>query len=138
MSAERVDSSSRRNVVALSLLLLFFAIPHTLEDFATGEPAEAGVPAAVLSLVVSVVFFVQALGLYWLGEGRRRGLVAHLVIGLFWPIASGFAQLPAILEEGTYRDGTISVMYVAGLIVVGVLLVVSSWRALRQNQPSAT
>ncbi len=129
-----VDPASRRSVVGLSLLLLFFAIPHTLEDFATGEPAEAGVPAAVLSLVVALVLFVQALGLYWLGEGRRRGLIVHLVIGLFWPVASGFAQVPAILEDGQYRDGTISVMYVAGLIVVGVLLVLSAWRGLRRPQ----
>jgi hypothetical protein len=134
---KRVDSRSHRSVVTLSLLLLFFAIPHTLEDFATGEPAEVGVPATVLSLVVSLVFFVQALGLYWLGEGRKRGLVSHLAIGLFWPVASGFAQVPAILEEGTYREGLISVMYVAGLIVVGVLLVLSSWRALRRVQPVA-
>ena len=129
-----VDARSRRSVVGLSLLLLFFAIPHTLEDFATGEPAEAGVPAAVLSLIVALVFFIQALGLYWLGEGRKRGLTVHLVIGLFWPVAAGFAQMPAILEEGPYRDGTISVMYVAGLIVVGALLVVSAWRGLRRPQ----
>ncbi len=95
-------------------------------------------PAAVLALVVSLLFFVQALGLYWLGEGRRRGLIAHLAIGLFWPIASGLAQVPVILEQGNYREGTISVMYVAGLIVVGVLLVLSSWWVLRQVQPSST
>ena len=133
-----VDPGSRRSVVVLSLLLLFFAIPHTLEDFATGEPAEAGVPASVLAMVVALIFFIQALGLYWLGEGRRRGLIAHLAIGLFWPIASGFAQVPAILEDGTYRDGTISVMFVAGLIVIGVLLVISTWRALRHQQTTAS
>ena len=133
-----VDPGSRRRVVGLSLLLLFFAIPHTLEDFATGEPAEAGVPAGVLALVVALVFFVQALGLYWLGEGRRRGLAVHLAVGLFWPVASGFAQVPAILEDGPYRDGTISVMYVAGLIVVGVLLVLSAWRGLRRPKTPAS
>ncbi len=138
MAPDQMDPRSRRPVVALSLLLLFFAIPHTLEDFATGEPAEAGVPAAALSLVVALVFFVQALGLYWLGEGRRRGLIAHLVIGVFWPVASGIAQVPAILEDGPYREGTISVMYVAGLIVVGVLLVLSAWRALRRRQPASS
>ncbi|HEY5650318.1 MAG TPA: hypothetical protein VIW46_02640 [Acidimicrobiia bacterium] len=136
MSSDQVDPRALRSVVALSLLLLFFAIPHTLEDFATGEPAEAGVPAGVLSLVVAFVFFVQALGLYWLGQGRRRGLIAHLAIGLFWPVASGFAQVPAILEDGTYREGTLSVMYVAGLIVIGVLLVLSTWRAFRKRDPS--
>lgn len=119
-----------QGVVVLSLLLLFFTIPHTLEDFATGEPAAAGVPAPLLSLVVSTVFFVQALGLFWLGQRRRRGLVLHAGIGLFWPIASGFAQLPAILADATYRAGAISVLYVGGMIVVGLLLSSSSIVAL--------
>lgn len=135
MSPDSVAPRDRRSVVALSLLLLFFAIPHTLEDFAMGEPAEAGVPATVLSLVVALIFSIQALGLYWLGEGRRRGLFVHLGVGLFWPIASGVAQVPAILEDGPYREGTVSVMFVAGLIVVGALVVLSAWRALRGDQP---
>ena len=119
-----------QRVVILSLLLLFFTIPHTLEDFATGEPAKVGIPAPLLSLVVSTVFFLQALGLYWLGQARRRGLSMHVVIGLFWPLASGFAQLPTIFSGLPYRSGTISVIYVGGIIIVGILLCVSSIIAL--------
>lgn len=125
-----VSSKWSQRVVFLSLLLLFFTIPHTLEDFATGEPAEAGIPAPLLSLVVSTVFFLQALGLFWLGQGRRRGLYVQVGIGLFWPIASGFAQLPTILNETPYRAGAISVIYVGGMIVVGLLLFLSSIIAL--------
>jgi hypothetical protein len=113
--------------------LLFFTIPHTLEDFATGEPAEAGIPASILSLVISIIFFLQALGLYWLGQGRRGGFVVHAGIGLFWPIASGFAQLPTILNETPYRSGAISVFYVAGMILVGILLLIASVIALSRR-----
>ena len=67
-------------IVFLSILLLFFTIPHTLEDFASGEPGKAGIPAPLISLVVSVMFGLQALGLYWLGQNRRRGLWAQLVV----------------------------------------------------------
>lgn len=119
-----------QRVVFLSLLLLFFTIPHTLEDFATGEPAEAGIPAPMLAFVVSTVIFVQAIGLYWLGQKRPRGLIAHIVIGLFWPVASGFAQLPTILSGAPYRSGTISILYVAGIIIIGLLLLASSILAL--------
>jgi hypothetical protein len=115
-----------RRVVILSLLLLFFTIPHTLEDFATGEPAEAGIPVLLLSTVVSIIFFLQAIGLFWLGQGRRRGLIVHAAIGLFWSLASGIAQLPTILSGTAYRSGAISVIYVVGIIVVGVLLLISS------------
>lgn len=120
-----------QRVLILSLLLLFFAVPHTLEDFATGQPAEADVPAPILSLVVSTVIALQALGLFWLGQDRRRGLFVHAGIGLFWPIASGVAQLPAILGGAPYRSGAISIGYVVGLIVVGLLLAISSIIALR-------
>ena len=120
-----------QRVFILSLLLFFFAVPHTLEDFATGQPAKAEVPAPILSLVVSTVIALQALGLFWLGQNRRRGLFVHAGIGLFWPIASGVAQLPAILGGAPYRSGAISIGYVVGLIVFGLLLALSSIVALR-------
>jgi hypothetical protein len=124
--ANRHTGLWRQGVVLLSLLLLFFTVPHTLEDFATGQPAEAGVPAALLALVISIIFSLQGLGLFWLGQNRRRGLFVHVGIGLFWPIASGIAQLPTILSGTPYRSGAISILYVGGMIVVGILLCISS------------
>jgi hypothetical protein len=120
-------------VVLLSLLLIFLALPHTLEDFATGEPANAGVPAPVLATVISLIFSAQALGLFWLGQKRRRGLFVHVGIGLFWPLASGLAQLPTILNGTPYRSGAISVAYVGGMILVGILLLICSILALRSD-----
>ena len=127
-----------RRVVVLSILLLFFSVPHTLEDFATGEPGKAGIPAPVLSLVVATVLALQALGLYWLGQKQRRGFSVHVGVGLFWPVASGVAQLPAILSGVPYRSGFISVLYVGGILVIGVLLLVFSLAALLQTRASGT
>jgi len=127
-----------RRVVILSILLLFFSVPHTLEDFATGEPGKAGIPAPVLSLVVATVLALQALGLYWLGQKQRRGFSVHVGVGLFWPVASGVAQLPTILSGVPYRSGFISVLYVGGILVIGVLLLVFSLAALLQTRASGT
>jgi hypothetical protein len=127
------DKVKQQPVVILSLLLFFFIIPHTLEDFSTGEPAKAGVPVPVLALVISILIALQALGLFWLGQKRRRGLFVHVGIGLFWPIASGIAQLPTILSESLYRSGFISILYVAGMIVVGLLLCISAIITLRMH-----
>jgi hypothetical protein len=129
-----VRFSALRSVVMVSILLYFFSVPHTLEDFATGEPAEAGIPAPILSLVVATVFALQALGLYWLGQNHRRGALVQAAVGLFWPLASGVAQLPNILSGSQYRAGFISVFYVAGIIVVGVLLFVFSVNVLRSAE----
>ena len=121
-------------VVILSLLLFFFALPHVLEDFATGEPVKAGVPIFALAYVVAGLFALQGLGLFWIGRRMHRGYAIHAFLGLFWPIASGTAQLPTILSDGIYRAGFISVFYVGGMIVLGVLLLTSSILALRVNE----
>jgi hypothetical protein len=125
------SSIMRHRVVILSIALLFFSLPHTLEDFATGEPGKAGIPAPVLSLVVATLFAVQAVGLYWLGRKQRRGYFVQAGVGLFWPIASGAAQLPTILSGVPYRSGFISVLYVVGILVIGVCLLIYSLIALR-------
>ncbi len=123
-----------KSVVTLSLLLFLFALPHTLEDFATGEPAKAGVPVFVLAYVIAGIFALQGLGLFWLGRQLRRGFVIHIFLGLFWPIAAGAAQLPTILSESPYRSGFISVFFVGGMIVIGVLLFLMSILALRADR----
>ncbi len=127
-----------RTVVILSILLLFFSVPHTLEDFATGEPGRAGIPAPVLSLVVATVLALQALGLYWLGQKQRQGFFVQAGVGLFWPVASGVAQLPTILSGVPYRSGFISILYVGGILVIGVLLLIFSLAALLQTRASRT
>jgi hypothetical protein len=121
-------------VVILSLLLFFFALPHTLEDFAAGEPAKAGVPVVVLSYVIAGMFALQALALFWVGRRMHRGYAIHAFLGLFWPIAAGSAQLPTILSGSTYRTGFISVFYVGGMIVIGILLFTVSILALRAGR----
>jgi hypothetical protein len=119
------------SVVILSLLLFFFAVPHTLEDFALGEPAKNGVPAAVLSFVVASVFALQGLALFWAGQKDRRSYFIHAGLGIFWTLAAGIAQLPVIFVSSNYRSGFISVAYVVGTIAVGALLFLTSLQALK-------
>jgi hypothetical protein len=123
-------------VVILSLLLFFFALPHTLEDFATGEPAKAGVPVFALAYVIAGMFAMQGLALFWVGRRMHRGYAIHAFLGLFWPIAAGTAQLPIILSGSPYRAGFISVFYVGGMMVIGILLFIVSLLALRAGRTS--
>ena len=120
-------------VVLLSLLLFFFALPHTLEDFATGEPAKAGVSTFVLAYVIAGMFALQGLGLFWIARQMHRGYVLHAFLGIFWPISAGVTQLPAILSGVPYRSGFMSVFYVGGMLLIGVLLLMTSILALRVN-----
>jgi len=121
----------RKRVVMLSLLLFFFAIPHTLEDFALGEPAAHGVPVQALALVVAGLFAIQGLALFWVGREERRGYLIHAGLGILWPLAAGAAQLPIILTSSNYRSGFISILFVVGMIITGVLLFLAALQALR-------
>lgn len=137
---ERIHARTRR-VQVLSLLLFFFALPHTLEDFALGEPAKNGVPAPLLALLVASLFALQGLALFWLGRQRRSGYFLHAGLGIAWALAAGIEQLPVILAAGSYRSGWISVLYVAGMILIGVLLFLASLmaagaRPLEKNEPA--
>jgi hypothetical protein len=133
--SDLVKINNQRNVIILSLLLFFFAIPHTLEDFSIGQPAKAGIPAPLLAFVISGLFSLQALGLFWLGQKRRQGLFVHIGIGLFWPLASGIAQLPTILSGSPYRSGVLSIFYIGGMIAAGIALCISSIISLRVSPP---
>jgi Ni/Fe-hydrogenase subunit HybB-like protein len=124
-------SAWQGSVVVLSLLLFFFAVPHTLEDFALGEPAKNGVPAVVLSLIVAGMSALQGLALFWAGQKDRRNYFIHAGLGIFWALASGIAQLPVILTTSDYRSGFMSLAYVVGMIAIGILLFVTSLQALR-------
>lgn len=128
-----MNSKARRCkgiVVVLSLLLVLMVIPHTLEDFALGEPAKNDVPVLPLQAVVAGLIAFQALGLYYIGGGRRRGYIMQMVVGLIWPLLAGIAQLPAILSGEPYRAGFISIFFVIGMLVMGALLFVTSIRGL--------
>ena len=127
-------------VVILSLLLIFLTIPHTLEDFALGEPAKNGVPAVLLATVIAGLFTLQGLALYWAGQKdlSRVSAFIHAGLGLFWSITAGTAQLPVILTSTHFRAGFISVLYVAGMVVVGLLLFVASLISLKTSASRST
>jgi hypothetical protein len=117
---------------------MFAAVPHTLEDFALGEPAKNGVPLPVLAAVVAGLFTLQGLGLYSLGTQQRRGYFIHILLGIFWPLAAGSAQLPVILTMQPYRFGFISTFYVICMIVLGILLLLASAIGLRMASQMAS
>ncbi|NLY37267.1 MAG: hypothetical protein GX046_08555 [Tissierellia bacterium] len=118
-------------VAILSLLLMIMVIPHTLEDFALGEPAKNGIPILILQVVVALLVAVQALGLYLLGGNHRLGYFIQMGIGIIWPLLAGSAQLPAIFSSQPYRSGFSSVFFVIGMILIGALLFLASIQGLR-------
>jgi hypothetical protein len=57
-------------------------------------------------------------------------------------LAAGSAQLPVILSSSHYRSGFILVLYVGGMMVIGLVLFLASIQSLRavqtgSNKPQA-
>lgn len=121
----------KKTVLALSLLLIIMVIPHVLEDFAVGEPAKNGVPVLLLQGVVASLIAIQAFGLYNIGGNHRVGYFIQVGIGFIWPLLAGIAQLPTILTGNHYRSGFISVFFVFGVVIVGILLLTMSIFSLK-------
>lgn len=124
-------------VAAVSVALLYFSTPHTLEDFALGEPLKRSVPAPAIAFVVSSLLAAQTLGLYWVAQRRRLGLWVHAVLGLLWAVAAGVAQVPDLTSGAPYRSGLLSAAYVLGIITLGAALLLSSLVALRAPEHSS-
>jgi len=116
----------KKIVISLSFTLFFVIIPHSLEDFAVGEPGKHEAPLFLLAEIIAAIIALQAFGLLELGKGNPRGYWIHVVIGLFWPAAAITAQLPVILTGAPYRSGFISILYIFGMILIGLLLLLAS------------
>jgi hypothetical protein len=127
----------KTSVVVLSLALILVALPHTLEDFAQGEPAKHGAVAPVLAEVVAGLFALQGWALFELGRQQRRGYLIHAGLGVLWPLAAGSAQLPVIFTGLPYRAGFVSLFYVFGMIILGLLLLLASWQSWTTASPQA-
>ena len=94
MTRSQYSAPGSARILVLSLMRLFFAIPHTLEDFALGEPAKAGVSAPVLSFAIALMIALQAVGIYWLGQGLRRGALVHVLPDWMYSRYTVYAALP--------------------------------------------
>ena len=127
----------KTSVVVLSLALILVALPHTLEDFAQGEPAKHGAAAPVLAEIVAGLFALQGWALFELGSQQRRGYLIHAGLGVLWPLAAGSAQLPVIFTGQPYRAGFVSLFYVFGMLSVGLLLLLAAWQGWRTASPQA-
>lgn len=132
MKTEELRDRDWALVALLSVGLLFFSVPHVLEDFSLGEPQKRGVPPFAIAFVVSVLLGAQGLGLYGLGRRSMAGLRIHVVVGALWAVAAGVAQVPEMLQPTAYRTGFVSAAYVIGAIGVGLALAVVSVVALRR------
>lgn len=119
------------SILLLSVLLIVFTLPHSIEDVLHGEPARFGMGTASYAFGLALLYAFQGLCLYWVGAGHRYGLIGHILLGFGWGISAIFVHFPEALAPGMYRSGPISVGLLIGMALIGVALGITSAIDLR-------
>ncbi len=122
--------------IALSLLSLPFLLPHVLEDFRLGIAERAGLSTPGGAALLGALLAIQMLGLVRAGRGRRAGLVVTALAGALWTAGSLWEHGPELLARGlAFRDGALSVLWVAGLTLFQAAAAGAALAALRAPWP---
>lgn len=122
----------RWSTAILGFVLLFFALAHSLEDFAYGVPEERfGLDSTLAAIALAVVFLLQGAVVAMTWRGWRIGYLGSLVVGVAWLVAAVLDHL-GDLFEANFREGTSDVL-ILGLIVTSALVTLSAgWVLFRR------
>lgn len=124
-------------VILIGVIMVGFAIPHLIDDFLFDVPVDFGLSniqaqflAGVFSAILIVVFSLAA-------RGRKWGYIGAGFLGGFLSLAAILKHMPRILKPGPYWSGLFSEILIIGLIMSGILLLIVSILALRNDGQEA-
>ncbi|HZR46147.1 MAG TPA: hypothetical protein VFA47_05565 [Candidatus Manganitrophaceae bacterium] len=123
-----------KTVLWISLFGFWVTVPHVAEDFVFGVPQKYGVSLTLAGILLAAGYFVQMIGIVLLALGRRAGLVLSLLVGSVWLAGALWDHLPDLLKESPYREGPISKVWIAGIILWGGSLAAVSFLNLRHSR----
>jgi len=120
-------------VILIGAIMVGFAIPHLIDDFLFNVPVDFGLSniqaqflAGVFSAILIVVFSLAA-------RGKKLGYIGASFLGGFLSLAGILKHMPRILKPGPYWSGLFSEILIIGLIMSGILLLIVSILALRND-----
>ena len=116
-----------------SLFLAGVAIPHLIDDFLFGIPAEFGLTNIQTQILAGIftVLFVGAISMA--ARVDRRGLYGTAFWGGFLALAGILKHLPLMVKPGPYWSGPFSEALILLMIVSGTSLSIFSIRALQHS-----
>gem|GEM_PF-5504480 len=116
----------------LGFVLLFFALAHSLEDFAHGVPEERfNLDATSASIFLAAVFLVQGAIAAFTWRGWRIGYWGSLVVGAGWLIAAVLDHTGDLFDQG-FRNTTSDVLILGLILASGFLALSSGWVLFRR------
>jgi hypothetical protein len=108
------------------LALAFFAVPHLIDDFLFGIPAEFGLSVHLSQVLAGVFIVIYLVILIFLARGKKVGLYSAISMGGFLALAGILKHIPLIFQPGPYWSGWFSEFLIFGLILSGLAVVLSS------------
>ncbi len=122
-------------MLGLSVLSIFFTLPHTIEDFLYDVPRiRFGVDPYFALFVVAAVYVWQALGLVLSARDMRPGHVLNLLLALGWFLAVALDHSGDILFRSPYRSGALSKGLEVGATVVSLLWAIAAVASLVRHK----
>lgn len=126
------ENPYKTRVSISGLALLFFAVPHLIDDFLFDIPAEFGL-TNVQAQILSGIFIVGFAGiLIKASQGASAGYLGCASMGGFLALAGILKHLPGMLAPGPYWSGFFSELLIVGLVFSGIGLMgvsILAWRA---------
>ncbi len=118
-------------VVASGIVMSFFVIPHLIDDFLFGIPAEFGLANQEAQVLGGIFTVVLILVLVIAGRGQKVGYYGAAILGAFLALAGILKDVPRMLMSGSYWGGWFSEFLICGLIISGLVLLFVSIRAVK-------
>ena len=137
MQQNRQDNS-RKIVVGTGIVLIAFGVPHFVDDFLYGIPAEFGLTNPQAQVLGGVFFSLLVLFLILAERGLRSGYYATFGIGVFLAAAIVLRHLEGVLAPEPYWGGFVSEVSIIGLLISCIVLVAASLRALYVSRNAKT
>lgn len=109
-------------VLSVGLLLSFFAIPHLIDDFLYGIPAEFGMSNQFAQFLSGIFTILLLLVLIWVSRGKKIGFIGSIFLGTILALAGILKHIPHIIQPDPYWSGWFSEVMIFGLIVSGIIL----------------
>jgi hypothetical protein len=126
-----MNSHKYSAMIIAYLILAFFSVPHLIDDFLFGIPAEFGLTVH-FTQVLAGAFIVIFLGiLIPLARGKKGGVYSAMGMGGFLALAGILKHIPLMLQPGPYWSGWFSETLIIGLILSGLGVILSGLIALR-------
>ena len=104
MSSQKARSNW---VVGVGTVVVAFAVPHFVDDFLYGIPAEFGLTNPQAQVLGGLFFAMLTVILVMAGRGLRIGYYGALCFGVFLAAAAALRHLDGILASEPYWGGLI-------------------------------